>query len=400
MSKEKILIVGGGFAGVKAALELANDARFEVTLLSNETNFRYYPTLYHVATGGKRANASIPLRSFFESKNINLKQGVAISLDRQAKTITTNDQTVYRFDTLVLALGVVTNYFHIPGLEELSYGVKSIEDVEKLKYHLHQQLISEHKPDLNYVIVGAGPTGIELAGALPSYIKRLMKLHGIDHRVIHIDLIEAAPRLLPRLPQETSRIIKRRLKRKGIRLYLNQAVQGETANELTVSGKPIQSHTVIWTAGTANNPFFTSNGFVMSANHKVATDIFLQSEENIFILGDNANTPYSGMAQTAVTDGKYLANNLKRRSEGKVMKGYKVKQPITVIPVGDNWAAVVSGQIRIYGWLGWILRQIADAWAFHDYEPWIQASRQWLTYYGDEEPCQACLQTAANITRQ
>ena len=400
MSKEKILIVGGGFAGVKAALELANDARFEVTLLSNETNFRYYPTLYHVATGGKRANASIPLRSFFEGKNINLKQGVAISLDRQAKTITTNDQTVYRFDTLVLALGVVTNYFHIPGLEELSYGVKSIEDVEKLKYHLHQQLISEHKPDLNYVIVGAGPTGIELAGALPSYIKRLMKLHGIDHRVIHIDLIEAAPRLLPRLPQETSRIIKRRLKRKGIRLYLNQAVQGETANELTVSGKPIQSHTVIWTAGTANNPFFTSNGFVMSANHKVATDIFLQSEENIFILGDNANTPYSGMAQTAVTDGKYLANNLKRRSEGKVMKGYKVKQPITVIPVGDNWAAVVSGQIRIYGWLGWILRQIADAWAFHDYEPWIQASRQWLTYYGDEETCQACLQTAANIKRQ
>jgi NADH dehydrogenase len=147
MSKEKVLIVGGGFAGVKTALELASDNRFEITLLSKETNFKYYPTLYHVATGGNRANANIPLSSFFQHRNINLKQGEALNLDRQAKTITTKDNEIYPYDTLVLSLGVVTNYFHIPGLEELSYGVKNIEDVEKLKSHLHQQLISYHKPD-------------------------------------------------------------------------------------------------------------------------------------------------------------------------------------------------------------------------------------------------------------
>lgn len=397
MAKEKVLIVGGGFAGVKAALVLAKDDRFDITLLSNDTNFRYYPTLYHVATGGKRANASIPLRSFFEQHNITIEQGEALSLNRQTKTIITKDEQSFSYDTLVLALGVVTNYFHISGLEELSYGVKSIEDVENLKNHLHHQLTSDHKPDLNYVIVGAGPTGIELAGALPDYLKSLMKLHGIERRAIHIDLVEAAPRLLPRLPKDTSRAIKQRLQKKGIKIYLGQVVQGETANELTVSGKQIQSHTVIWTAGTANNPFFSNNGFVMSANHKVSTDIFLQAEENIFVLGDNANTPFSGMAQTAVADGKFLATNLIRRKNNKFMKSYVAKQPITVIPVGENWAAVVKGQIRIYGWLGWILRQAADALAFHDYEPWAQAGRQWLTYYGKEETCRVCLESISTI---
>ncbi len=398
MSKEKVLIVGGGFAGLKAALLLSKDERFDITLLSNELDFRYYPTLYHVATGGRRANASIPLRSFFiQNNNVKLKQGEAISLDRKAKTITTQDDQIYEYDTLVLALGVVTNYFNIPGLKELAFGVKSIEDIEKLKNHLHQQLIDDHKPDLNYVIVGAGPTGIELAGALPDYLKHLMKLHGIENRAIHIDLIEAGPRLLPRLPKDTAKAIKQRLQKKGIKIYLGQVVQGETANELTVSGKPIQSHSVIWTAGTANNPFFSQNGFVMSANHKVATDIFLQAEENIFVLGDNANTPYSGMAQTAVNDGEFLANNLIRRKDNKIMKSYVAKQPITVIPVGENWAAVVKGQIRIYGFLGWLLRQSADAIAFHDYQPWIQAGRQWLTYYGNEETCSVCLQSIGTL---
>jgi len=396
MSKEKVLIVGAGFAGVKVALDLADDERFDITLLSKDSNFTYYPTLYHVATGGHKNNASLPLRSFFEHKNVTLVQDEAISIDRQAKTITTVDKKVYPYDSLVLALGVVTNYFHIPGLEELSFGVKSIDDVEKLKSHFHQQLVSDAKPDLNYVIVGAGPTGIELAGALPDYLRKLMKLHHIESRAIHIDLVEAGPRLLPRLPKDTSKIIKNRLTKKGIKIYLNQMVQGETANELTVSGKPIQSHSVIWTAGTANNPFFSANGFVLSANHKVAVDVFLQAEENVFVIGDNANTPFSGMAQTAVYDGEFIAKNLKRRRDSKAMKSYNAHEPTTVIPVGENWAAVVKGQLRIYGWLGWVLRQAADAIAFHDYEPWSQASRQWLTYYGSEETCQICLENIAS----
>ncbi len=395
MAKDKVLIVGGGFAGVKAALELEADDRFEITLLSSEDTFRYYPTLYHVATGGRRANAIIPLRSIFEGKNVKLHQGKAEKLDRQEKTITTTAAEVYSYDVLIMALGEVTNYFNIPGLKDLSYGVKSIEDIERFKAHLHEQLVSDHKPDLNYVIVGGGPTGVELAGALPDYMHKLMQLHNIKDRQIHIDLVEASPRLLSRLPKDVSRVVQRRLEHKGIKLFLGQAVQGETANELMVNGKPIQSHTVVWTAGMANNPFYSNNGFIITPNHKVATDIFLQAENNIFVLGDNANTPFSGMAQTAVLDGEFVAANLKRRKDGKMMKSYRAHLPTTVIPVGEGWAAVVRRHLRIYGLLGWSLRQMADTVAFHNYEPWIQAGRQWLTYYGSEETCQTCLESLA-----
>lgn len=397
MAKERVLIVGGGFGGVKAALGVAGDDRFDVTLLSDQTNFRYYPTLYHTATGGRRANSTIPLAHLFADKPITLMQGTAATLDRKAKTITTVDNQVIEFDTLILALGVVTNFFGIQGLQEYSFGIKSIEEATRLKAHLHQQLIDERKPDLNYVIVGAGPTGIELAGALPHYLKKLMKNHDIkERRAVHIDLIEAAPRLLPRMPMDTSRMVKRRLKRLGIKLYVGQAVQGETADELTVNGKPIRSHTVIWTAGVTNHPFFKENNFVLTNRGKVAVDIYLQAEEGIYVIGDNANTPYSGMAQTALHDGAYVAQNLKRKAKGKEPKSYWVKRPITVIPAGEHWAAVLWGKVRLYGWLGWTLREAGDLVGFHDYEPWPQATEQWLTEFGSEESCPVCMAGATS----
>lgn len=390
MAKHKVLIVGGGFAGTKAALDLVKDDRFEVTLLSQSPDFRYYPTLYHTATGGKRANSSIPLASFFGGQPITIAEGKALTLDRKAKSLTTDRSETFAYDTLILGLGVVTNFFGIPGLQEFSYGIKSNHEAERLKAHLHQQLIDEHKPDLNYVIVGAGPTGIELAGALPQYLKHLMKIHGIRGRAVHIDLIEASPRLLPRLPKDASRMVGRRLKRLGVHLYLGKVVQGETADKLNVSGKPIQSHTVIWTAGVTNNPFFKDNGFVITSRGKVATDIYLQAENDIFVIGDNANTPYSGLAQTAVRDGAFVAANLRRQVAHKRLKSYGAKEPFSVIPAGRHWAAVTRGNLRLYGWLGWALRESADLLAFHDYEPWQKAGKQWLREFGEEETCPVC----------
>ncbi len=391
MAKVKVLIVGAGFAGTKAALDLADDDRFDVSLLSNSDHFTYFPTLYHVATGSPKTNAAIPLKTILDGKDITLIRGQATTLDRKAKTITTDDNKTYSYDTLILALGVVTNYFNIPGLAELSYGVKSIDEIETLKKHLHDQIVSKHQPDLNYVVVGGGPTGVELAGTLGLYLKHVMQRHNIEQRAIHIDLVEALPRLLANMPKDVGRMVARRLKRRGVKLYLNQKVEGETANDLVINDKPLQSHTVIWTAGTANNPFFAANKFATTANHKVATDVFLQAEPDIFVLGDNANTPFSGLAQTAVHDGKYVAANLKRRASGKHMKSYSVHYPITVIPIGEGWAAVVRGNIHIYGWIGWVLRQAADIRAFHDFEPWSKSINQWFSYTDSEEACPICL---------
>lgn len=389
--KEKVLIVGGGFGGVKAALELAENPHVTVTLLSDQQHFRYYPTLYHTATGGRLTNSSVPLTALFRNKHITLATGKATTIDRKAKTVTAEDGTTYAYDTLILALGVVTNYFGIQGLQEFSYSIKSTEEAVRFKNHLHKQLLDEHKPDLNYVIVGAGPTGIELAGSLPQYLKRIMDNHGIKHRAIHVDLVEAGPRLLPRLPHDYGLMISRRLRKLGVRIYTKAAVQGLTADSLTINGKPLSSHTVVWTAGVTNHPFFKENGFILTQRGKVAVDVYLQAEDNIYVIGDNANTPYSGMAQTAVYDGEFVAKNITRKHEEKDFKPYKPKKPVTVIPVGANWAATLWGKLRIYGFMGFGLREAADVVAFHDYEPWPQAIGQWTTEFGGDEACAVCL---------
>ncbi len=389
-TKHKVLIVGGGFGGVKAALELASDHRFEITLISNQDELRYYPTLYHTATGGRRANSSIPLKVIFQGKSINLVKDTAVSLDRKAKTITTESQKDYPYDTLILALGVTTNYFGIPGLDKFSFSIKTQDEATRLKKHLHDQLKADHKPDLNYVIVGAGPTGIELAGSLPGYIMRIMKYHNIPTRKMHIDLIEATPKLLPKLPKDTSRLVARQLKRQGVKIYTSSMVEGEAADSLMVNSKPLKSHTVIWTAGVANSPFFANNGFNLMNHGKVAVDLFLKADESIYVIGDNANTPYSGLAQTALYDGKFVATNLKRQLTKKELLTYKARKPITVIPAGPFWAAVVYGKLRIYGLLGWMIREAADFIGFHDLEPWDKAALQWLSELDSQDDCPIC----------
>jgi NADH dehydrogenase len=387
---QKVLIVGGGFGGVRAALSLVDDARFSVTLLSDDTELRYYPTLYRTATGGKRANSSIPLKRIFINKNINLVEGVAVSVDRRNKAIITKSGHSHPYDVLILALGVVTNYFGVDGLNKFSYSIKSQAEVTRFKAHLHQQIVEDRRPDLNYVIVGAGPTGIELAAVLPQYIRRIMKNHTLKQRSVHVDIIEALPRLLPRMPIDTSRAVLRQLKHLGIRIFLNSKVQAESADVLIVNGKPIRSHTVVWTAGVSNHPFFATNNFTISAHHKVSTDMYLEAEKDIFVIGDNADTPYSGMAQTALHDGRYVAVNLIRRANGQEMLSYIAKKPTVIITAGNKWAAVVWGKLRIYGWLGWLLREAADIIGFHDIEPWNVAAKQWLTEFGPQEDCIVC----------
>jgi len=309
-------------------------------------------------------------------------------LDRAAKTV--GGKKTYSYDILVLGLGVVTNYFGIKGLKEYSYGIKSREDAQELRDHVHKVLMDEGKPDLNYIVIGGGPTGVELAGELPTYIAHVMYMHGLKARKLHIDLVEAAPRLMPRMTPSYSRALQRRLRKIGVKLYLGEAVLAETADKLLVSGHSLQSHTVIWTAGVTNHPFFSKHNFVLNDRGKVAVDKYLQAEDNIYVIGDNADTPFSGMAQTALYDGIFIAQHLKRQGHGRKLKAYKPKKPIYITPVGPGWAAVVWGKAHIYGWLGWLLRSAADFAGFKDYEPWWMASKHWLAEYEEDDACLIC----------
>lgn len=399
-TKKHVLILGGGFGGIKTALELSHSDAYDVTVMSDMADFKYYPTLYRSATGGSKAASVIPLQQIFKGKHITLLHERATHLDRASSTVATESGKKIAFDILVVALGSVTNYFGIKGLAEYSFGIKSIDEAEELKHHLHTQLLDEHKPDLNYVVVGGGPTGIELVGALPHYLRHIIKRHGLTERTINIELVEAAPRLLPRMPQDVSDAILRRLQKQGIKVNLGQSVEAETADALIINGKPLKSHTIIWTAGTTSNPFLQDNGFTLE-HGKVVVDEFLRANNepahNIYVIGDNALTTYSGMAQTALYDAVFVAANLKRLAGGDTAHAYKPKRPVYIYPAGEHWAAVLWGNIRVYGWLGWLLRAAADWVGYHDVEPWWKASELLMAEGRTQEECPMC---ATSTTHQ
>lgn len=391
MRKQEVVIVGGGFGGVKSALELAEHPSFNVTLVANKPFFEYYPMMYHTATGGSKVVSTIPLGEIFADKRINIVIDEASKLNRHGKSITLKTGAKLEYDILILALGVVTNYFGIPGMEEFSYGIKSLHDAEELKAHFHKQLMDKKQPDSNYIIIGGGPTGVELAGALPGYIRYLMRQHGIkSKKKIHVDLVEAAPRLMPRMPESVSRALAKRLRKLGVKVYFGKPVQAEAADHLLLDGKQVKSHTVIWTAGIANNPFFKQNKFMLSENGRVKVDQLMQAWPGIFVIGDNADTKYTGMAQTALYDAMYVTKNLKRHAVNKRPYAYKPKKPVYVTPAGKGWAVVVWGPLHLYGRLGWTFRKAADWIGYRDVEPWWKATDRLMADSLREDNCLVC----------
>ncbi len=388
----RIVIAGAGFGGVRAALQLCRGNGYELTVISPDDSFAYYPQLYHSATGGARSESALPLSELFAGCAISVVQAKVANVDPAAQTITTDNGQSYTYDKLILALGSVTNYFGIEGLAEFSFDIKSITGAERFKRHLHTQLTEEQRTDVNYVVVGGGPTGIELASALGEYLERIVRLHGVAKPRYDISLIEAAPRLLPRSPENYAAKIQHRLEKLGVRVMTGTAVEAETATALKVGGKELKTQTVIWTAGVANNPFYKANQqhFTLAKNGKVEVNEYLEAAPNLYVIGDNAATVYSGMAQTAIADANFVARDIMRQTAQQPRQAYRPKAPISVIPVGSHWAAVQWGNVRLYGYLGWILRRLADLDAYSTIEHWTKALGIWLTDSRREDSCGTC----------
>ena len=372
----QITVVGGGFGGVKTALELSKNKKVQVTLISDRPDFQYYPALYSTATGGSNFQSWVPLGDIFaDVDNVHLIIDTVTTLDKTAKTITTASGEVHQYHTLVLALGSVTTYFGIKGLDQYAYGIKSHDEIERLKHHLVHDFSQPHQADSHFLVIGAGPTGVELASSLGAFLKQLKKKYGQPQARMSISLIEAAPRVLPRMSEKASEKVTKRLKKLGVHVETNKKVEEQTADSLIVNGAPIKSQTVIWTSGVANNPFYAANAsqFEFSKNGKIVVDAHLRADKHIYVIGDNAFTPFSGLAQIAVHDAHFVAQHILRKSTKK----YSAKLPAVVVPVGERWAIFEWRGITFGGPLGAFMRLAADFIGYRDVLSLRHALRAW-----------------------
>lgn len=387
-----VVIVGGGFGGIKAALELSKDKKINVTLVSDKDHFLFYPALYSTATGRSRKQSIIPLTKIFQNTNVTVIQDTVTGLDTTRRFVIAKNNQIH-YDRVVFALGVVTSYFGISGLDTYSYSIKSAHEIERFKKHLHEELTSEKHLDKNYIIVGAGPTGVELSASLAHYLERIASAHHVKHSRIRLSLVEAAPRVLPRMSEQASALVEERLKHLGVNVMTNKKVESEDDDSIIISGKDIPSKTVVWTSGVSNHPFFAEHAdiFSLAKNGRVEVDSHLKVANRIYVIGDNASTPYVGLAQTAIHDGHYVAKAIKAEAHKAMLPAYKPKKNPVVIPVGENWAILEFGPIRITGFLAAWVRKAADLIGYLDFFPLFKAVDLWESENDRSEECSACI---------
>ncbi len=401
---KRVLVVGGGFGGVASALTFAKKhlPHAAITLVSDKPHFEYKPMLYRVVTGRSPLEVCIPLKNIFAGKNIEFAVDVIDAVDLEKKIARGTSGTDYPFDYLVLALGSETAYFNIPGLEKFSFGFKSISEAMRLKAHLHALFSACKNPAenlegkvclLQVVVVGAGPSGVELAGELAVFMKRLAKKYDVDASLVSVDLIEAAPRILPALPERVARKVVGRLRRIGVNIFTNRAMTEEQATQIKIRGMTMKTETVVWASGVKPNKLYKKiDGLKLDETGRVVTDEYLRASGHpqVFAIGDGAVSIHGGMAQTALHQGEAVADNITRLILDKPPVVYKPRAVYHLLPVGPGWAAAPLRVITLYGFLGWLLRRAADIRYFLTILPFSEAMRAFRRHQTLCETCGIC----------
>lgn len=402
---KRIVIIGGGFVGAKCARELAASApeELQISLINTRPHFEYHGALYRTVCGASPAETCIPLREIVDERRVGLCEDSVVSIDTENQIVTGESGSTYPYDTLVIGLGCETNYFGVPGLEELSMGMKTIPDALRLKEHIHEVIggcaertekedKEENLAACNIVVVGAGPTGVELAAELAVYAKELAENHGVDPSLVGIDLIEAMPRILPTMTEEFSKKAEERIRSLGVNVFVNRAIKSEEDAGVTIQDMELKTKTVVWTAGVKANHLIADAGLETERCAKAVVNEHLQAKgfDNIFVGGDAALTEWSGMAQTALKDGAYIADAILRQHCGEALLPHSTKKPVYSIPVGPGWAGTAVGGITLWGKLGYFGRRIVDLVVFTSLLPLGRALNAFRTHGESVEACEVC----------
>jgi len=376
-----VVVVGGGFAGVKAALELSKRQVGKVTLISDESYFLHHATLYATATGKDMAESVIPLKDIFvNSPNVTVVKDKITSIDPTRRLLIAG-KNQYHYDKAVMALGSVTTFFGIKGMEEHAFGIKQVDEVQKFHDHIHEEVVNK-KLDKEFFVIGAGPTGIELAGALHEYIQSLIVLHRLKGSKARVTLVEAAPRIVPRMSETASKIVSKRLKKMGIKVLINHKVEELTGDSIIIDGKKIETKTAVWTSGVANNPFFPTHeaDFHLAPNKRVNVNEYLEAIPNVFVLGDNNTVKFSGMAWPAIHQAKFVARHIARLITKRPTSKFHPRSVMSGLPVGHRWGYVEWHGVYVSGVVGFWVRRWMELYGYTQLVPFKTAVAVWRAH--------------------
>ncbi len=403
----QVVILGGGFGGLYTAKTLAK-ANVNVTLIDKRNFHLFQPLLYQVATGTlSPADISSPLRAVLrKSKNTQVLWGEVNDIDPKAQQVILGDKTI-PYDTLIVATGANHSYYGKDHWKPLAPGLKTVEDAIEIRRRIFSAFEAAEKETdreqrralLSFVIVGAGPTGVELAGAIAELAYKTLKedFRNIDTSETRILLLQGGDRILPYMAPELSEVAAVSLQKLGVVIQTNTRVINIENDIVTFKQgdevKEIKSKTILWAAGVKASPMgkvlAERTGVECDRGGRVIVepDLTIKGYKNIFVVGDLGNfshqngKPLPGVAPVAKQQGEYVAILIQRRLTGHTLPKFHYNDVGSLAMIGQNLAVVDLGFIKLQGFLAWVFWLVIHIYFLIEFDTKLVVVIQWAWNY-------------------
>jgi len=370
----QVVIIGGGFAGLAAARQLKNVA-CDVTIIDRHNHHVFQPLLYQVATAGlSPGDIASPIRWILRKQaRLRVLLGIVERIDTTARTVWMDGHDAVSYDYLIVAAGATDSYFGHDEWSKVAPGLKTLDDALAIRRRLllaFEQAEREHNAVrqrrlLTFVIIGGGPTGVEMAGALAEIAREALRseFDAIDPASARIVLVEAGPSLLPAFPEDLRASAKRALLKLGVEVRVGTAVTHVEEGAVAMGSDRIEAHTILWAAGVAAAPVGRDLGpdLDRAGRVNVAPDLTVPGHPGVFVAGDLANFPHQtgkplpGVAQVAKQQGTRAARNIARLIRGEATRPFRYFDPGNMATIGRANAVADFGFLRVSGFMGWLM---------------------------------------------
>lgn len=396
----KIIIVGAGFAGLQAAKGLTTSS-FDVTIIDKNNYHLFQPLLYQVATAGlSPADIAVPIRNIFRSQqNPKVILDELIGINPQLNQIKTKNNT-YIYDFLVIATGSEPSYFGHDQWKNFSYGLKNIKDATSMRtkilkaFEKAERIKNNNDLDklMKFVLIGGGPTGVEMAGAIAELSKKILtkEFTTIDTKTAKIILLEAGPNILPTASHSLSIYAQKTLEKLGVEVKCNTSVKNISEGLVETNAETIDAETIIWCAGVKASPVKSWINVKTDEKDRVLVneDLSISAYSNIFVIGDashvkNKNSkPLPGLAPVAKQEGNFVAEVIKKNiHNGRPSKKFYYKNRGYLATIGRSDAIVDFGWFTLKGRIGWIFWSIIHIYFLIGFRNRLIVFINWLWSY-------------------